>query len=90
MKKIFGLILLIGTVLPSFAFAPPEIIQVHDIQMINEQRFRHNVINDYKEVQEEKARFEKQNKPFETSVENPVINKEPEFINENGEVKIKL
>ena len=72
-----------------FAMAPPDaaVIHVHDMQMINQQRFRYEELNDYKEVSEEKARYQKK-----TTTEEPLINKlfkKKEFIEEDGQIKIK-
>lgn len=91
MKKFLIGIFMIMTLLPAFAYAPPTapVINVHDMQMIREQKFRREEINDYKEVQEEKARFEKRNRAETPVVEKRTINKEPELIDENGEIKIK-
>ena len=45
--------------------APADIMQVHDMQMLYEQRFRQEEVNDYKDIKEEKARFWKKNKTSE-------------------------
>ena len=89
MKKIFSSILFLCTALPAFAFAPPDasIIQVHDMQMINQQRFRQEVLNDYNDVQTEKERFEKKTAPKEPLM-NKLFNKK-KFVEENGEIKIQ-
>ena len=63
MKKLFLLILLMFVSLPAFSVPDAGIIQVHDMQMINQQRFRMQEINDYKELKEEKSRFEKRIAP---------------------------
>ncbi len=91
MKKIIIGILFSVTVLPAVAFAPPTapIINVHDTQMIREQQFRRQEINDFNEVKEEKARFEKRLKNSNPAVKNTIIEKEPELIEDNGEIRIK-
>ncbi len=89
MKKIFYILLFSAITLPVCAIAPPDaaIIQVHDMQMINQQRFRREVLDDYNDVQTEKERFEKKNSSRE-----PLINKlfhKKKFVEENGEIKIE-
>ena len=89
MKKIFFFFFFLCASLPAVAFAPPDasIIQVHDMQMINQQRFRQEVLNDYNDVQTEKERFKKKTAP-----EEPLINKlfnKKKFVEENGEIKIQ-
>lgn len=77
--------------MPAFAYAPPiaPVINVHDMQMIKEQQFRREEINDYNDVKQEKARFEKRNKTQEPVVQNNDIKRDSELIDENGEIKIK-
>ncbi len=89
MKKICLTILFISVALPAFSVAAPDaaIIQVHDMQMINEQRFRQDVLNDYNDVETEKARFEKKTAPKESLI-NKLFNKK-KFVEENGEIKIE-
>ena len=72
MKKFLSLTLFLSAAMPVFAIAPPDaaIIQVHDMQMINQQRFRREVLDDNNDVQTEKERFEKKN-----SSRDPLINK---------------
>ena len=72
MKIFYLIIFLLCLTLPATAFTPPDaaVIQVHDMQMINQQRFRQEVLNDYNDVQTEKERFEKKNSSRE-----PLINK---------------
>lgn len=79
------------TALPAFAILPPDasMIQVHDMQMIRQQQFRQEVLNDYNDVQKEKERYQKRN-PTKTIINTEKINTQTKFINENGEVKIKL
>ena len=90
MNKISVLFFSLLIVLPANAMFAPDasMIQVHDMQMIQQQKFRMEEINDYKEVKEEKERFEKR-----ITQPKPVVQKfEPkssEFSNENGEIKIK-
>ena len=59
------------------------------MQMIKEQKFRREEINDYNDVKQEKARFEKRNKTNEPVVQNNNPKHESELIDENGEIKIK-
>ena len=49
MKNLILVSLLSFSIMPVFAVLPPDasIIQVHDMQMINQQRFRIEEINDY-------------------------------------------
>lgn len=92
MKKILTCVFISAMALPAMAFTDASMINVHDMQMINQQRFRMEEINDYKEVQEEKARFEKRinsQKPEKLRVENQIIQKEPELVDDAGQIKIK-
>ncbi len=91
MKKVLILFLLGMTFLPAQAYAPPiaPVINAHDMQMIREQQFRREEINDYKEVKEEKARFEKRMKSETPTFEKRTFEKTPELIDENGEIRIK-
>jgi hypothetical protein len=99
MKNIFIIGLMMMTAMPVMAFAPIDasIINVHDTQMIREQQFRRDEINDYKTVKEEKARFEKRNKTKSTvdntstttTTTNSVPTSEPKLIQENGVLKIQ-
>ena len=59
------IIWLIFTAIPTFAILPPDasMIQVHDMQMIRQQKFRQEVLNDYNDVQKEKERYQKRNAP---------------------------
>lgn len=63
-------------------------IQVHDMQMINQQKFRIEEYNDYKEMQEEKERYNREHTPAKPLV-NRLFNKQSDFVEENGEIKIK-
>lgn len=91
MKNFLILLLLTMVTQPAVAFVPPaaSVINVHDTQMIKEQQFRREELNDYNDVQQEKARFEKRNRTTKPVVKNSTIDKKPELIDENGEVKIK-
>lgn len=91
MKKFITILFLGAFTMPSFAYAPPiaPVINVHDMQMIKEQQFRREEINDYNDVKQEKARFEKRNKTQEPVVQNNNIKHDSELIDDNGEIKIK-
>lgn len=91
MKKFLCIMLLTLTSLPVFANVPAEIIQVHDMQMINEQRFRREVINDYNDVKQEKERYQKRNKIYKPTVETSIVpvKSEPVMINDKGKIKIQ-
>ena len=89
MNKVLAFVCLICLIQPAYAVLPTDasIIQVHDMQMINQQRFRMEVLNDYNDVETEKARFEKKNAPRE-----PLINKlfkKKKFVEEDGQIKIE-
>ncbi len=89
MKKFLSAVLFLASISPAFSVAAPDaaIIHVHDMQMINQQRFRQEVLNDYNDVQTEKERFEKRNAPRE-----PLINKlfgRKKFVEQDGEIKIE-
>ena len=90
MKKYFLILAVIAFSIPVFADIPPNaaIIQVHDMQMINDQRFRMEEINDYNDVQTEKERYRKRNE----SPQQPFINKlfgKKKFVDDNGQIKIE-
>ena len=83
-------------------FSPADVIQVHDMQMINEQRFKmEQQFDENESLQEEKTRYWKKNKSPNKQVEETkeqiqqkqqqVIqpSKHSEFIQENGQIKIK-
>ena len=57
MKKVLAFVCLINLIQPAFAVLPTDasIIQVHDMQMINQQRFRIEELNDYNDVETEKS-----------------------------------
>lgn len=67
-------------------------MQVHDMQLINQNRFRHTEYNDYKDMQEQK---DAKNKEFE--VKEPAMkriferrqNTDIQFVEENGQIKIQ-
>lgn len=73
------------------AYAVPstaDVIMVHDMEMIRQQKFRMEEINDYNDVQTEKERFQKKN---EVNTE-PLVNKlfgKRKFVEDNGQIKIK-
>ena len=85
---LFSLILAITT-LPTLAYppSPAEVIMVHDMQMINQQRFRMEELNDYNDVQTEKARYQKRTQPSEPLI-NKLFNKK-KFVEEDGQIKIE-
>ena len=94
MKKILLYSLLISSmILPAQAFySPAEITQVHDMQMINQQRFRMEQIDDFNEVKQEKERYKKKNPSFEQSkptVNNYVTTPQSQFIDDGGQIRIK-
>lgn len=76
--------------MPVMAVVPPgaAIIHVHDMQMINQQRFRMEEINDYNDVQQEKERYKQRNEQPQTVIQK-LFSKQSKFVEENGEVKIK-
>lgn len=76
--------------MPVMAVVPPDaaIIHVHDMQMINQQRFRMEEINDYNDVQQEKERYKQRNEQPQTVIQK-LFSKQSKFVEENGEVKIK-
>lgn len=86
MKKSLVLLLLLTMTLPAYSILPPDasVIQVHDMQMINQQRFRMEEINDYNEVKQEKERYKKKQPMPEK-----IINKKTKFVEEDGKVKIE-
>lgn len=90
MKK-FIIFAFMVSMLPAQAFTPPNasIIQVHDMQMIKEQQFRREQINEYNDVKQEKERYKKQNTPQTTVIKDNTNTTEPELIQENGSIKIK-
>lgn len=67
-------------------------MQVHDLQLINQNKFRHTEYNDYKDMQEQK---DKKNEEYE--VQEPAMKRiferrqttDIQFVEENGEIKIQ-
>lgn len=90
MKKLFIFTLLMLVSLPAFSIVPPDaaIIQVHDMQYIKDQKFRYREYNDFKEVQEEKDRYNKQHAPSQPLIQK-IFNKKSKFVEDNGEIKIQ-
>ena len=89
MKKFLTILSLATVTTPVLAFPDAGVIQVHDMQMINQQRFRMEEINDYKEVQEEKERFRKKNAPSEVKINRIQQPNDSKFIQDGNEIKIK-
>lgn len=75
--------------LPAYAVpSTADVIMVHDMEMIRQQKFRMEEINDYNDVQTEKERFQKKN---EVNTE-PLVNKlfgKRKFVEDNGQIKIE-
>ena len=91
MKKLSVLALLILLVQPVLAMPAPDaaIIQVHDRDMIDQQRFMYEVINDYNDVENEKARYEKKHSQSEGTSLIKGLFKKKKFVEENGTIKIE-
>ena len=72
------------------AVVPPDaaVIQVHDMQMINQQRFRIEEINDYNDVETEKARYKKRNESNSEPLMKKLFSKK-KFVEEDGQIKIE-
>ena len=89
MKKVLAFVCLINLIQPAFAVLPTDasIIQVHDMQMINQQRFRIEELNDYNDVETEKARYRQKNAPREPLI-NKLFNKK-KFVEKDGQIKIE-
>lgn len=82
------LLLLIIFSQPAFAYpSTADVIMVHDMEMIKQQRFRMEEINDYNDVQTEKERYQKKNTTSESFV-NKLFNKK-KFVEKNGTIKIE-
>ena len=64
------------------------IIQVHDIQMINQQRFRMEELNDYNDVQTEKERYRKRTEPSSEPLVKKLFSKK-KFVEQDGQIKIE-
>lgn len=92
-KLILSVILLITFVLPAKSFyAPAEITQVHDMQMINQQRFRMEQLNDFNDVKQEKERYQKKNPSFEQpkpNINTYIVAPQSQFVDDGGQIKIK-
>ncbi len=90
MKNLILVSLLSFSIMPVFAVLPPDasIIQVHDMQMINQQRFRIEEINDYNDVETEKARYQKKNEVHSEPLVKKLFHKK-KFVEENGQIKIE-
>ena len=90
MKNLILVLLLSFSIMPVFAVLPPDasIIQVHDMQMINQQRFRIEEINDYNDVETEKARYQKKNEVNSEPLVKKLFHKK-KFVEENGQIKIE-
>jgi len=106
MKKIL-LALLMISMLPISAnafdadVAGASAIQVHDMQMLREQQFRREEVDENKDLNEEKARFWKKRNNAQEQINNlkqeiqqkqqqvAAPSKRSEFIQENGKLRIK-
>ena len=90
MKKVLVILTILATTNFAYAYppSPAEIIMVHDMQMINQQRFRMEELNDYNDVQTEKARYQKRTEPSSETLINKLFNKK-KFVEENGQIKIE-
>lgn len=88
MKKYILILALLS--MPVYAYAPPSaaVMQVHDMEMLKQQRFRMQELNYYNDVQEEKIRYQKRNEQPQTVIEK-LFTKKSKFIEDNGEVKIQ-
>lgn len=93
MPFLFLLVLtFIFSISPAYAYpSTADVIMVHDMDMIKQQRFRMEEINDYNDVQTEKARYQKRNYPkTETPTINRVYSSTPKkFVEEDGKIKIE-
>ena len=91
MKKFVMILAAINIILPAYSIVPPDaaVIQVHDLQMINQQRFRIEEINDFNDVETEKARYEKRyNSSQSTSLIDRLFKKK-KFVEKDGQIKIE-
>ena len=75
--------------LPAYSVPDAAIINVHDMDMIKQQKFRMEEYNDFKEMKEEKARYEKQHTSSQTLMQK-IFNKKSKFVEDGGEIKIKF
>lgn len=63
---------------------------VHDMDMINQQRFRMEELNDYNDVKTEKERYQKRNNPTTEPLINRLFSPSPKkFVEEDGKIKIE-
>lgn len=89
MKQFIVIVFLCSFILPVYSVVPDAaIIQVHDMQMINQQRFRMEEINDYNDVETEKARFRQRNESSSEPLIKRLFHKK-KFVEENGQIKIE-
>ena len=102
MKKLL-VITFVLTAIPTLAYdglptVPlTDLSPMHDMQTMQEQRFRQEQINYYNDVQEEKARYKKKNQTDEERVQEvkqqiqqaQKIDSKSQFVQENGRLKIK-
>lgn len=88
MKK-YLLYFVILVSLPAYSVPEAAIINVHDMDMIKQQKFRMEEYNDLKEMKEEKARYEKQHTSSQTLMQK-IFNKKSKFVEDGGEIKIKF
>ncbi|CCY62924.1 unknown [Clostridium sp. CAG:967] len=90
MRKLFIIAVLMLAALPAFSIIPPDaaIIQVHDMQYIKDQKFRYQEYNDFKEVQEEKDKYNEKHTPTKPLIQK-IFNKKSKFVEDNGEIKIE-
>lgn len=91
MKKIILMFILSTVSVSAYAILPPDagIIQVHDMQMLKQQRFRMEEINDYNDVKQEKERYQKRQQQTKPIIEKS-FEKNSKFVEDNGEIKIKF
>ena len=106
MKKLLVVAFICST-LPAFSFGELPIVPInetspmHDMQTMQAQRFRHEELNYYNDVDTEKAKFKKRTQTDDEKVQEvkqqiqqaaqQKINSygKSEFVRENGQVKIK-
>jgi len=104
MKKLL-LTTFVLTAIPALAYDGLPTIPVtavspmHEMQTLQEQRFRQEQINYYNDVQEEKARYKKKNQTDEERIQEvkqqiqqagrQKIDSKSQFVQENGQLKIK-
>lgn len=109
MKNLSSLILTM-TIFAGAAFAYPALppaaindiqglqgINTHDMQLIRQQRFRHEEINEVKDLKEQKDKKNKELQEQEIQVSDPAVKrlfhrqkaKDINFVEENGKIKIE-